>query len=102
MKIELENIIKVQVKHEHPVSPRDIFCRTCGVPVTTDDIKIGYVCSECRHPVSETDQYCGNCGSDLSGVILKTEHYLSGAISTEYFEVISTAIKAKKKEKEVK
>jgi hypothetical protein len=99
MKIERENIVKVPIPHEHPVFKNDIFCRTCGIPVTADDIQITYVCESCRHLVDKTDIFCSTCGEFLTDNIKKTEHYFTGVIATEHFDVIKSAIEAKKKEK---
>jgi hypothetical protein len=96
MKIEIENIVKVQIEHEHPIGKTDTFCRTCGLPVTTDDIKKSFVCSACRHFVNEGDSFCSNCGQDLTGGIKKTEHYFTGPVETSHFELIKNKIKEAK------
>jgi hypothetical protein len=95
-KIKLENIVKVQIVHEHQLNKTDNFCRICGLPVTVNDIKTTLVCSECRHIVSDTDLFCGNCGGDLSGIVKNTEHYFTGAIGTTEFNLIKEEITKKK------
>ncbi|MFA5377316.1 MAG: zinc ribbon domain-containing protein [Dehalococcoidia bacterium] len=101
MKIKLENIVKVPISHEHPVGKQDIFCRACGLPVTTEDVKISFVCSECRHPVGESDKFCGICGGDLAGDIKKTEHYFTGAVEVSHFDSIKATIEDRKAKEKI-
>jgi len=97
MKIKLENVTKVPIPHEHPaLGKQDMFCRTCGKPVTEQTIVTSYVCCACRHIVQVTDKYCSFCGESVETTKDQIEHHVSGPIEEVYFDSIKDIIQAKK------